>query len=237
MSNSVRKAVLFDLDGTLVDSAPDLTLSVGHALAGVGMPAPGLDEVRRYIGEGAQKLLHRSLTRDPDGVADEALFREASQLFFDHYAANVCVQSHLYPGVVATLERLRQRGCHFACVTNKPARYTAPLLEALGLAEYFTVSVSGDSLPRKKPDPAPLQFAATALGMATVDCTMVGDTVTDIAAARGAGMTVIAVDYGYGDPGALAAAAPDRLVSAFDELADFLPAVGGGTSADREYRA
>lgn len=237
MSDSVRKAVLFDLDGTLVDSAPDLALSVAHALTAVGVPAPGLEEVRKYIGEGAQKLLHRSLTRDPDGVAEETLFHAASRLFFDHYAANLCVQSRLYPGVVATLKRLRQRGCHFACVTNKPARYTAPLLEALGLSGFFTVSVSGDSLPRKKPDPAPLQFAATALGMATADCTMVGDTVTDIAAARNAGMPVIAVDYGYGDPEALAAAAPDRLVCAFDELAEFLPALGPGTAADREYRA
>lgn len=237
MSDPARQAVLFDLDGTLVDSAPDLTLSVEHALTAVGMAAPGLDEVRRYIGEGAQKLLHRALTRDPDGVADAALFREASELFFDHYAANLCVQSRLYPGVVATLKRLRQRGCRFACVTNKPARYTAPLLDALGLSEFFAVSVSGDSLPRKKPDPAPLQFAATALGMAPADCTMVGDTVTDISAARNAGMAIIAVDYGYGEPGALAAAAPDRLVRTFDELAEFLPALGTGTTADREYHS
>ncbi len=235
MSNSLCKAVLFDLDGTLVDSAPDLTVSVEYALTAVGMPAPGLAEVRTYIGEGARRLLHRSLTRNPDGVADDALFREVSELFFDHYAANLCVRSRLYPGVVPTLQLLRERGCRFACVTNKPARFTAPLLEALGLSGFFAVSVSGDSLPRKKPDPAPLQFAATALGMATADCTMVGDTVTDIAAARNAGMPVIAVDYGYGNPDELSGAAPDRLVRAFDELAGLLPALGAGTAADPEF--
>lgn len=234
MSESVRQAVLFDLDGTLVDSAPDLADSVAHALTAVGMPVPTLDEVRAYIGEGAKKLIHRSLTRDPDGVADEALFREASELFFDHYAANLCVRSRLYPGVVATLNRLRQRGCPLACVTNKPARFTAPLLEALGLDGFFAVSVSGDSLPEKKPHPAPLQFAASALGMTAADCTMVGDTVTDIQAARNAGMPVIAVDYGYGDPEMLVRAAPDRLVRAFDELAGLLPALGASVAAGRE---
>ena len=236
MNDSMCKAVLFDLDGTLVDSAPDLAASVAHALTAIGKPAPGLDEVRAYIGAGAQRLIHRSLTRDADGVADDTLFREASRLFFEHYAANLCVLSHLYPGVVDTLNRLQRRGCRFACVTNKPARFTAPLLEAVGLSGYFAVCVSGDSLPRKKPDPAPLQFAATALGTAVEDCTMVGDTVTDIEAARNAGMTVIAVDYGYGETESLVAAAPDRIVSAFDELAEFLPAVGGGTSARTELR-
>ncbi|MGR9088985.1 MAG: phosphoglycolate phosphatase [Gammaproteobacteria bacterium] len=236
MNDSARKAVLFDLDGTLVDSAPDLAASVTHALATIGMPAPGLEEIRTYIGAGAQRLVHRALTRDPDGVADDTVFSEASRLFFDHYAENLCVHSCLYPGVVATLNRLQRRGCRFACVTNKPARYTALLLEAVGLSDYFAVCVSGDSLPRKKPDPAPLQFAAATLGVAAADCTMVGDTATDIAAARNAGMKAIAVDYGYGKPDTLVAASPDRIVSAFAELAEFLPVMGTGMSARKELR-
>jgi len=216
-------AIIFDLDGTLVDSAPDLAAGVAHALSGTGQPAPSLDEVRAYIGEGAARLVHRALTGELDGVADDVVFQRVSDSFFEFYAANICEHSRLYPNVKSTLSELQVRGYSLACATNKPARFTLPLLEALNIDTFFPVCVSGDTLPQKKPDPAPLLFAADGLGVPAANCAMIGDTAIDVIAARAAGMPVIAVDYGYGSRQAIEQAAPDRVVSAIGELAEYLP--------------
>lgn len=219
-----RRAVLFDLDGTLVDSAPDIAAAADRALVECGVAARGIERVIGYIGGGAEKLIHRCLTDRLDGVAEPALFAAASAAFFRHYAAGLTTHTRPYPGVIDTLETLRARGYLLGCVTNKPGRFTAPLLAALDLARYFEVTVAGDTLAVKKPDPAPLLHAANALGTNIAQTTMIGDSMADLNAARAAGMRVLCVSYGYSPTARLADHAPDALVDAMPDILPLLAA-------------
>lgn len=215
-------AVLFDLDGTLVDSAPDIASSIEFALNEIGRTAPSETQVRSYIGNGAGRLIHRSLTGSLDGIADPELFVEASKQFFKHYAANVCQRSSVYPEVKNTLEELKISGFHLACVTNKPAEFTEPLLAMLGLKEYFSITMSGDTLANKKPAPDQLLHVATTLGVAPQNSTMIGDTVTDIQAAQNANMRAICVSYGYGSKADITDHSPFAIVDSIDQVVDIL---------------
>ena len=216
----MRRAVLFDLDGTLVDSAPDIAAAANRALAECGLPPRDLGRIRGYVGGGAERLIHRCLTDSLDGLAEPALFEAAHAAFFRHYAAGLTASTLPYPGVVETLETLRARGYALGCVTNKPGRFTAPLLAALDLARWFDVTVAGDSLPVKKPDPAPLLHALAVLDASAGASTMVGDSMADLKAARAAGIRVLCVTYGYSPNARLADHAPDGLV---DRMIDILP--------------
>lgn len=216
----MRRAVLFDLDGTLVDSAPDIAAAANRALAECGLPPRDLGRIRGYVGGGAERLIHRCLTDSLDGQAEPALFEAAHAAFFRHYAAGLTASTLPYSGVVETLETLRARGYALGCVTNKPGRFTAPLLAALDLARWFDVTVAGDSLPVKKPDPAPLLHALAVLGASAGTSTMVGDSMADLKAARAAGIRVLCVTYGYSPNARLADHAPDGLV---DRMIDILP--------------
>lgn len=220
MTETPRRAVLFDLDGTLVDSAPDIAAAADRALVECGLPGRGIERIRGYIGGGADRLIHRCLTDRMDGVAERALFDAALAAFFRHYAENLVRHTRPYPGVVETLEALRARGYVLGCVTNKPGRFTTPLLAALALAPYFDVTVAGDTLAVKKPDPAPLLHAVAALGTTTATTTMIGDSMADLGAGRAAGMRVLCVSYGYSPTVRLAEHAPDALV---DRMLDILP--------------
>lgn len=211
-------AIIFDLDGTLVDSAPDIAASVRHALNRIGRQAPSLARIRAYIGNGAERLIHRSLTGDIDGIADSRLFDSASTHFFAHYAENVCCRCEPYPKVIDTLRTLIGRGYRLACVTNKPARFTQPLLEKLGLDRFFSITLSGDSLETKKPSPEQLLAVAQRCGIAPQYCTMVGDTVTDVLAARNANMPIICVNYGYGDIAEMVMHNPFAVVETIDQI-------------------
>jgi len=224
MTAAPRRAVLFDLDGTLVDSAPDIAAAADRVLVDCGLPARGVERIRSYIGGGADRLIHRCLTDRLDGVADGALFDTALAAFFRHYAAGLTVSTLPYPGVIDTLAALRARGYALGCVTNKPGRFTAPLLAALALAPYFEVVVAGDTLAVKKPDPAPLLHAAALLGADAATTTMVGDSMADLKAARAAGMRVLCVSYGYSPTARLADHAPDALVDRMPALLPLLPA-------------
>jgi phosphoglycolate phosphatase len=215
-------AVIFDLDGTLVDSAPDIAASVDYALTQIGRSAPSLAQVRNYIGNGADRLLHRSLTFDLDGIADDALFESANRHFLEHYRRNVCCRSAPYPGVIETLTTLTEHGYFLACVTNKPARFTDPLLEELGLDGFFSVTLSGDSLELKKPAPDQLLHVADRCAIATHNCTMVGDTVTDILAAQNASMGVVCVSYGYGDIADIVAHNPSAIIDSIDQIVNLV---------------
>jgi phosphoglycolate phosphatase len=206
-----------------VDSAPDIAASVDYALRRIGREPPGLAQIKSYIGHGAALLIHRALTNSMDGVADSAAYESASEAFYAHYADNVCRYSVLYPRVKETLQTLQDRGYGLACVTNKPKRFSLPLLEALCIDRHFSICVSGDSLPRKKPDPAQLLFAAEHFKIPAERCTMVGDTTADIHAAQRASMPVIAVTYGYGDSNEMAGLQPTATVSTFGHIAAQLP--------------
>lgn len=217
-------ALIFDLDGTLVDSAPDIAASVAYALQHIGHQAPSLAKVRSYIGNGAVRLIHRSLTSDVNGIADDALFNEASTYFFEHYETNICDRSIPYHGVTETLIELRDRGYLLACVTNKPTRFTVPLLAQLGLDQFFSLILSGDSLDAKKPSPDQLLYVANHFEIAPQQCVMVGDTVTDVLAAKNADMPAIYVTYGYGDISDVESFDPLALVDSFGEIVDLLNA-------------
>lgn len=193
----MRRAVLFDLDGTLVDSVPDLCVAVNEVLTGLGYSPLSEAEVRGYVGDGARLLLARALSGSEVGDADAALVERAWGPFMAAYEAQLCVRSQLYPGVAETLRGLRGEGYRLGVVTNKPARFVAPLLEHLGVGDCFEVFVGGDSLSRRKPDPAPLLHAMAALEATAESTTMVGDSLNDIRAGQSAGCLVIAVSYGY----------------------------------------
>lgn len=193
------RALLFDLDGTLVDSVPDLTRCVNAALLADGSTAVGEGDVRGWVGNGAARLLHRALTGRVDGVAPAARHAAAMEVFGSHYAAEPCRDSRLYPGVAQVVAMLVQRGVRLAVVTNKPQRFCGPLLAALGLGDCFACLVGGDSTDRLKPDPLPVLTALSCLGIDAADAVLVGDSRVDMAAGRAAGVATVAVTYGY-DP-------------------------------------
>jgi len=214
--------VLIDLDGTLVDSVPDLAASVDVMRQQLDLAPWGEAQVRHWVGNGVERLVKRALTGTLDGEPDAALYARALPLFMDHYGANTSTHSCLFPGIAEGLAQLQQRGCRLGCVTNKAARFTEPLLTDLGIRDRFEVVVSGDTLPQKKPDPAPLLHAASTLGIAPAASLMVGDSQHDVAAARAAGFAVVCVTYGYNHGEPIAAANPDAVIDALPQLLDLL---------------
>lgn len=216
------KMILLDLDGTLVDSVPDLAYSVDVMLERLGLPKRGEAQVRRWVGNGVERLVGRALTGTMDGAPDPALFERALPLFMEIYAANTSARSVLYPGVREGLDYLRAAGYRLGCVTNKPGRFTEPLLRALGIRDYFELVVSGDTLSRKKPDPEPLLHAARHFGVRPDEALMVGDSVSDVKAARAAGFRVVCVSYGYNHGMDIRAAQPDAVIDSLVQLRELL---------------
>lgn len=208
-------ALLFDLDGTLVDSAPDLAAAVNAALLALGRDAVSESTVRGWVGQGASMLLTRALFGS-EVCEDSELLQRGLAAFMAYYQAHVCVQSRLYPGVAAGLRQLSH--LPLACVTNKPAAFVPPLLAQLGLAEVFGCWAGGDSLAQKKPHPLPLQWVAQQLGVAVTECWMVGDSRADIAAAQAAGCPVIGVSYGYNQGVSLSEIGASCVVDQFADL-------------------
>lgn len=214
-------AVLFDLDGTLVDSVPDLARAVDQMLEALGRSAAGVDAVRQWVGNGADMLVKRALSSDMEGQldADDAeLFPVARDLFFGAYAQANGRNSRIYPGVQTALDWYREQDAAMAVVTNKPAAFTDQLLTQLGLAGYFSVVVAGDTLAEKKPSPAPLLYACEQLGHEAAKSLMVGDSSVDVAAARAAGCAVVCVSYGYNKGAPIEAAGADRVIDSLAEL-------------------
>ncbi len=216
------KAIAFDLDGTLVETLPDLHESALRMLAQLGLPAVPESVVRAYVGDGVDRLVKRLLTGTPDGEPDAATFERAAQAFRSHYASVLTRASHPFADAVATLEVLRGRGFKLACVTNKPARFTEPLLDGLALTARLDLVLSGDSLPRKKPDPLPLLHVANAFGIGPGQLLMVGDSPVDTAAARAAGCPVFCVPYGYRGTLAVQELDCDAIVPTLPDLLDLI---------------
>lgn len=215
---------LVDLDGTLMDTAPDIADCVDEVMGALGLPPRGEEKTRLWIGNGAQRLVKRALLDDMDGEPDAALYDRAYALFTRSYARRLCVRSRLYPGVREGLAGLKALGVKLGCVTNKPAEFTEPLLEQVGLARDFDLVLSGDSLPRKKPDPMPLQHAAARFGVAPGESLMVGDSENDVRAARAAGFQVVCVDYGYNHGRDIRESRPDGVIHSLAELPAWLEA-------------
>ena len=210
-------AVLFDLDGTLLDTIPDLYEAARRMLAELGEPTRSLDEVTRFVGKGIPNLVQRCLT-DGRSQRDAASLDAAVAVFRRHYSVVNGHSTRIYEGVAETLAEFAEHGVRMACITNKAGDFTLPLLEHMGLARYFDCVVSGDTLPVKKPDPAPVLHACEALGVSTTRALMVGDSANDALAAQAAGVPVLLMTYGYSEGRAVDTIECDGLVSAFPEL-------------------
>lgn len=193
------KAVMIDLDGTLLDTIPDLAVAANVMLRELGRPP--LDEalIRTFVGKGISKLVERALAGALVGAADPDLFARALPIYERCYAGVNGRHTTIYPGVKEGLDRLRDQGFPLACVTNKAGSFTLPLLEHMKLAPYFAEVVAGDTLPRKKPDPLPLTHTCEKFGIAPREMLMIGDSLNDAQAARAAGCPVFCVTYGYNE--------------------------------------
>ncbi|PLO70908.1 phosphoglycolate phosphatase [Klebsiella michiganensis] len=234
------RGVAFDLDGTLVDSAPGLTAAVDNALYALELPMAGEERVVTWIGNGADVLIQRALTWarqertalraaqgkpsvDHDDIPQaeqQAILRK----LFDRYYGEVAEEgSFLFPAVADTLGALHAKGLPLALVTNKPTPFVAPILASLDIAKYFTVVIGGDDVKNKKPHPEPLLLVAEKLGLAPAELLFVGDSRNDIQAAKAAGCSSIGLTYGYNYGEPISLSEPDYIFDQFNEL---LPAFG-----------
>lgn len=204
-------AVIFDLDGTLVDSGADLAGSANYVRGQRGLPALADDVVLSFVGDGVRKLLQRTLAHGRPGTqpSEEEVDR-AHRLFADHYATHLLDRTVPYPGIPELLRDLQPLPLMVA--TNKPRAFTLPILVGLGLVDDFVRIVAGDDLERRKPHPEHLERCLDGFGIEPADCVMVGDSPNDIMPARELGMTSVAVTWGLVAADRLAAAGPDHLV-------------------------
>lgn len=240
------RAVLFDLDGTLVDSLRDIQNSVNHVLASYGLPALDLETVRSYIGDGLPVLLARAFLgreelpeRSPPGTPDRAARRQAIEellararqpsrpsqeeargRFWDHYYEHLLDNTRCYPGVLETLEALRRAGVSMGVVSNKPEKFTEKIVDELGLRTFFGVIVGGDSIAVKKPDPGPVLHALERLDCPASESLMVGDSGNDVESGRRAGCRTAAVTFGFRSRAQLQRYRPDLLLADLRELLD-----------------
>ncbi len=210
------QAVVFDLDGTLVDTGPDLTAALNHCLGLEGLPAVSVATVKDMVGLGARKLLERGLAHH-DASVSPPRFEELAQHFLRYYADNICINSEPYPGVVACLERLRSSGIAMGICTNKPVAMSLALIKALRLDGYFSANLGGDSLAVRKPDAQHLLATVAAMQASVDQAVMVGDSMVDVGTARNAKLPIIAVTFGFSTISAHAFDA-DAVIDHFDEL-------------------
>lgn len=220
-AGQLPRLVMFDLDGTLVDSVPDLAAAVDKTLFALGRAPVGLERVRDWVGNGARVLVRRALAGglEHEQVAEHE-GEQALRLFMDAYAENHAL-TRVYPGVTTTLDWLRERAVPMAIVTNKPERFVAPLLEEKGLGGYFRWIVGGDTLAQQKPDPAALLHVLAQAGVSSEQALFIGDSRNDVLAARAAGVPCVALSYGYNHGRPIAEEGPARVL---DDLRQLLAA-------------
>ena len=219
-----KKLLLFDLDGTLIDSVPDLSLAVNGMLDQMKKPSFPENTIRGWVGNGAQTLVRRALAGNREAVPepDGEIFEEALNIFLKQYGENLCRATGPYEGVPETLEELYRKGYTMAVVTNKPSAFVLPILERLELADFFNLTVGGDDLPRKKPDPLPLLHSCEKLGVPIQQTVMIGDSSNDILAAKLANIISIGVRYGYNYDTPIESFGPDAVVDHFAEIMEIL---------------
>lgn len=209
--------VVFDLDGTLADTAPDLAVALDHTLAALGRPPVPPPSVRHLIGHGGRALLRRGLAAS--GEAPEELVELGYPIFLEHYAAHICDGTRPFPGIGQALDDIEKRGAALAVCTNKSEALTMKLLAALGWRDRFAALVGGDTLPVRKPDPAPLLEAIARAGGGRA--VLVGDSIVDAETARAAGVPFVAVGFGFSDRPVEALGA-DAVIQDYGELMDTL---------------
>ncbi len=216
------RAVLLDLDGTLLDTAPEIAAAAADMLSELGLDPVTPDRVREFIGRGIPDLVRRTLESSLGAPPDERRVGSAMKGFFFHYERRNGRSAIAYPGVLDGLATLRGKGYPLACVTNKTAHFTLPLLAATGLSGFFSTVICGDTAPRKKPAPDPLLAACERLGVIPASALMVGDSNNDALAARAAGCPVLLVPYGYTEGGDVQGFECDGIVPSLLHVAGLL---------------
>ncbi|WFE69784.1 phosphoglycolate phosphatase [Thiomicrospira sp. R3] len=217
--------VLIDLDGTLVDSVPDLAYCVDQMMAQLAMPLRGEAAVRNWVGNGVERLVRRALINAVEGEPDDDLFARAYPIFLALYTDNYSQRSCVYDGVVEGLEWMLAQGYRLSCVTNKAEAFTLPLLKDKGLHDYFEFVVSGDTCAEKKPHPMPLLHAAELMKVSPDNALMIGDSKSDVKAARAAGFHIFCMTYGYNHGEDIRDYQPDVVMDSMSELANYLEAI------------
>jgi len=216
------KMILIDVDGTLVDSVPDLAYCVDEMMKAIGREPHGETKVRDWVGNGVERLTRRALIGQLDGEPSDEDFAKGYPIFLDLYKDNTSKRSCLYPGVREGLDYMKSQGYLLGCVTNKDAQFTIPLLKGLGIYDEFGIVVSGDTLPVKKPDPQPLLHAAAHFGVGAEDSLMLGDSKSDVTAARNAGFQIVCMSYGYNHGEDIRNYHPDAVIDSMEELKTLL---------------
>jgi phosphoglycolate phosphatase len=228
MSLEHKTALLFDLDGTLVDSAPDLAAAINQMLLALNLTTFPQEIIRGWVGNGAKTLveraLHHSLNKHTasDKSLNEAKINKALVIFLNYYRHCLCVESSLYKGVKETLVALENKGYRLAIITNKPTEFIEPIVTGFGLKGLFELQLGGDSLIERKPHPLPLLHACAALRVSVAQCIMIGDSKNDILAAKAANMESIGLTYGYNYGEDIRVYQPDWCLNNFSELLDLL---------------
>ena len=218
------RAVCIDLDGTLLDTIPDLAAAANRMLEDLGLERLDPALLETFVGKGVEVLVERTLAAA--GRADDrpgtAGFDRARTAFYQRYRAGNGLEARLYDGVVDGLTQMQSLGLRLSCVTNKPGEFVGPLLDRFGLSSFFDFSIAGDTLPVKKPHPGPLLEACRRWSLTPAQVLAVGDSVNDAAAARAAGMPVVVVPYGYNEGRAADTIDADGIVPTLHELAVLL---------------
>lgn len=214
--------VLIDVDGTLVDSVPDLAWCVDEMMTQIGREPHGETAVRNWVGNGVERLTRRALIGQLDGEPDDELFNQAYPIFLALYKENTSKRSLLYPGVKEGISYMKSKGYRLGCVTNKAAEFTEPLLADLGIRDEFEIVVSGDTLEQKKPHPLPLLHAADYFQADPEKCLMLGDSISDVKAARAANFNIICMSYGYNHGEDIHIANPDAVIDSMAELEKYI---------------
>ncbi len=212
-------AALLDLDGTLIDTAPDLHAAACAMLRDFGRAEIPIEHTRQYVGKGMRNLVKRLLSGSLD-LSGEEPPDAAMASFRSHYARENGRQAACYPGALEGLKIFQEKGIRLAIVTNKPVMFTRPLLDRLNLAHYFEVIVGGDSLPRLKPDPMPVIWTCGRLGVSPAKALFIGDSVNDFLAAHAAGCPVFMLPYGYNEGRSVDELAADAIVPSIQYAAE-----------------
>jgi phosphoglycolate phosphatase len=210
-----QKAVIFDLDGTLVDTAPDLWRATNHVLSLSGRPQVSLAEVRAFVGHGARKLITRGFAAAGRPLADQDI-EPLYEKFVAYYGANIAEESVPFPGCLALLKRLKADGISLGICTNKLEGLSVKLIDALGMRAYFDAIIGPDTIGIAKPDPAPYREALRRMGLESARSLLVGDSETDVLTARAAGVPIIGVTFGY-TAKPIETFGPDALIRHFSE--------------------
>lgn len=219
------KVVMIDLDGTLLNTADDLALAANLMLRELNLPEKSSATIQSYIGKGIERLVKRTLTGHLDEEPDAALLAKALPIYKNHYATNLSINTKPYPGVMLGVEALLKAGFKLACITNKSEIFTLPLLRATGLFDQFEIILSGDSLPKKKPDPLPLQHICKHFDVHPNEALLIGDSLNDAIAARAAGCHVFCVPYGYNEGRDVHDLDCDAIVNSLEDASKLIKAI------------